>query len=152
MRDGHGVCTSSVFLPFLRKSLSNSNKSPATRCHTETYHRLDIEMIVRVVQSASLRAFSIALLAGLLFGDFNPPPASAGDPNWVFRRSYFSHVLPPEVQANYPVPVSRSAYRRPYLYPGFAVKSTYRYNPIEIFDGRTTDLTIYRDFSIQFEP
>jgi len=80
--------------------------------------------------------------------------AAADDQGWMFRRSYFSHVLPPEIQARYPVPESRSAYRRPLvnLAPGFGVRGSYRYNPIEIFDGRSTDVEIYRQFWIQTEP
>jgi len=80
--------------------------------------------------------------------------AAADDQGWMFRRSYFSHVLPPEIQARYPVPESRSAYRRPLvnLSPGFGVRGSYRYNPIEIFDGRSTDVEIYRQFWIQTEP
>jgi hypothetical protein len=80
--------------------------------------------------------------------------ASADDHGWMFRRSYFSHVLPPEIQARYPVPESRSAYRRPLvnLAPGFGVRGSYRYNPIEIYDGRSTDVEIYRSFWFQTEP
>jgi hypothetical protein len=81
-------------------------------------------------------------------------PASADDQGWMFRHSYFSHVLPPEIQARYPVPESRSAYRRPIvnLAPGYGVRGVYRYNPIEIFDGRSTDVEIYRQFWFQTEP
>jgi hypothetical protein len=80
--------------------------------------------------------------------------ASADDQGWMFRHSYFSHVLPPEIQARYPVPESRSAYRRPIvnLSPGYGVRGSYRYNPIEIYDGRSTDVEIYRQFWIQSEP
>jgi hypothetical protein len=80
--------------------------------------------------------------------------ASADDQGWMFRRSYFSHVLPPEIQARYPVPESRSAYRRPLvnLSAGFGVRGSYRYNPIEIFDGRSVDVEIYRQFWFQTEP
>jgi hypothetical protein len=80
--------------------------------------------------------------------------AAADEQGWMFRRSYFSHVLPPEIQARYPVPESRSAYRRPLvnLSPGFGVRGSYRYNPIEIFDGTSTDVEIYRQFWFQTEP
>ncbi len=77
--------------------------------------------------------------------------ASADDQGWMFRRSYFSHVMPPEIQARYPVPESRSAYRRPLVTPGFGVRGSYRYNPIEIYDGRSTDVEIYRQFWFQTE-
>jgi hypothetical protein len=93
----------------------------------------------------------VALAAICCFGDRS---ALAGDESWMYRRSYFSHVLPPEVQARYPVPESRSAYRRPMVtvYPGFSVRSVERYNPVQIFDGRSTDTTIYRQFWIEFQP
>jgi len=97
---------------------------------------------------------SIAVIAVAIFGVPLSRTASASDESWVFRRSYFSHVLPPEVQAKYPVPESRSAYRRPlvHVYPGFAVDSVYRYNPITIFNGSSTDTTIYRQFWVQEQP
>jgi hypothetical protein len=71
----------------------------------------------------------------------------------VFRRSYFSHVLPPEIQARYPVPASRSAYRRPLvnLAPGYGVRGVYRFNPIVIYDGRAADVEIYQQIWTQVD-
>jgi hypothetical protein len=98
------------------------------------------------------RMATLAILSGLWLSAAGT--ARADDQGWMFRRSYFSHVLPPEIQARYPVPESRSAYRRPLvnLAPGFGVRGSYRYNPIEIYDGRSTDVEIYRQFWFQTEP
>jgi hypothetical protein len=80
--------------------------------------------------------------------------AAAGDGEWVFRRSYFSHVLPEDLQARYPQPESRSAYRLPFAYeaPGAGIHGVYRYNNIQIFDGRSMDTTIYRQNWFQLQP
>ena len=95
---------------------------------------------------------TLAVVAGLTCVPLSR--ASADEQGWMFRRSYFSHVLPPQIQARYPVPESRSAYRRPYvnLSPGFGVRGSYRYNPIMIYDGQSTDVEIYRQFWFQTEP
>jgi hypothetical protein len=95
---------------------------------------------------------TLAVVAGLSLVPLSR--ASAEDQGWMFRRSYFSHVLPPQIQARYPVPESRSAYRRPIvnLSPGFGVRGIYRYNPIEIYDGQSVDIEIYRQFWFQMEP
>jgi hypothetical protein len=97
------------------------------------------------------RLVLVALLAAG-FSALGVRPASAGDESWVFRRSYFSHVLPPEVQARYPIPVSRSAYRLPLVdvYPGFSVQGVERYNTILMDHGN--DVMIYRQFWLQFKP
>jgi hypothetical protein len=103
---------------------------------------------------ASIARLTATLAVVIGFCQFASNRAAADDQGWMFRRSYFSHVLPPEIQARYPVPESRSAYRRPLvnLSPGFGVRGSYRYNPIEIFDGRSTDIEIYRSFWFQTEP
>jgi hypothetical protein len=95
---------------------------------------------------------TLAIVAGLSCCSVSR--ASADEQGWMFRRSYFSHVLPPQIQARYPVPESRSAYRRPYvnLSSGFGVRGVYRYNPIEIYDGQSVDVEIYRQFWFQTEP
>lgn len=73
--------------------------------------------------------------------------------NWMFRRSYYSHVIPAEQQKNYPRPVSRSAYRRPIVHhrPGFAIRGAYRYNTMRLRSGGSTDVTVFREnwFDIQ---
>jgi hypothetical protein len=102
----------------------------------------------------AIARLTVIFVAGLGLSHVAASTASADDQGWMFRRSYFSHVLPPEIQARYPVPESRSAYRRPLvnLNPGFAIRGSYRYNPIEIYDGRSTDVEIYRSFWFQTEP
>jgi hypothetical protein len=76
--------------------------------------------------------------------------ADDSDSSWIFRRSYFSHIYPPEVQMRYPIPVSRSAYRLPLVNttPNFGVRSTYRLDTINI----RGDMTLYEQFSTQVEP
>ena len=120
----------------------------------ETQKPLEIAMFVRTEKIRCLvrvcRIFGVAALLVCL----TAPWASAGD-NWVFRRSYFSHVLPPEVQARYPVPESRSAYRLPLMdiNPSIAVQGIYRYNTISIYDGAGSyDTTIYGQYWLQAKP
>jgi len=105
-------------------------------------------------QLGSTTRLTAVLAAATAIGLGASDRAAADDTGWMFRRSYFSHVLPPEIQARYPVPESRSAYRRPLvnLAPGFGIRGSYRYNPIEIYDGRSTDVEIYRQFWFQTEP
>jgi len=73
-------------------------------------------------------------------------PMQAED--WMFRRSYFSHELPPSIAARYPRPASRSAYRIPYARgDGFAVRGGYRINRIYLQSGNSTDTTyIYENW------
>ncbi len=106
-------------------------------------------MSVRTVKlslSAKLRVV-VLVTAGLSV--FGVRPVSADDNGWMYRRSYFSHVLPPAVQARYPIPVSRSAYRLPLVdvYPGISVQGVQRYDTILMDHGN--DVTIYRQFWIQ---
>jgi hypothetical protein len=111
-------------------------------------------MLVRTEMIHRLARVCRVLGAAALLISLTAPWASAGD-DWVFRRSYFSHVLPPEVQARYPVPESRSAYRLPLvdLYPGIAVQGIYRYNTINIYDGAgSMDTTIYGQYWLQAKP
>lgn len=73
---------------------------------------------------------------------FTARPAAAGD--WRFRRSYFSHQVPAELQARYPAPLSRSAYRTAvagYL-PGFSVQGGFRFNTIRLRSGNSIDNTV----------
>ncbi|MCA9117096.1 MAG: hypothetical protein KDA79_18620 [Planctomycetaceae bacterium] len=71
--------------------------------------------------------------------------AEAG--HWSFRRSYFSHDLPPAVARHYPAPESRSAYRRPYVHttPEFSIRGGYRNNFIFMRSGLSTDVTVVRE-------
>lgn len=68
--------------------------------------------------------------------------------DWMFRRSYYSHVVPgeppPPAES---VPQIRSAYRSPYVgtQPGFAVRGVYRFNRISIWSGNSNDTTYLRE-------
>jgi hypothetical protein len=109
----------------------------------------------RTPKSAWSARLGVTLLVTAGLNAFAANPAWAGDDNWVFRRSYFSHVLPPQVQARYPVPESRSAYRLPLvdIYPGVSVQGVQRYNTIILGNGSNgTDYAIYRQFWMQVKP
>jgi hypothetical protein len=91
----------------------------------------------------------IGLIICLLLGVFSliatAPLADAAD--WRFRRSYFSHQLPPEWYAPGELPRSRSAYRPAYpnQLPGFSVQGGYRFNRIQINSGQSSDTTIIQE-------
>lgn len=92
---------------------------------------------------------------------------SAEGADWAFRRSWFSHrpavardsanpgmgygmtSLPPQS-----LPTSRSAYRlaTPQRGPGFSVRSKYRFNFYRLYNGRSSDTTVYREFSYEESP
>lgn len=74
--------------------------------------------------------------------------------DWVFRRSYFSHDVPPELAAVYPTPVSYSAYRPAIVspYPGFAINGVRRFNRVLIQSGNSLDYTIQRSDSFRIQP
>jgi hypothetical protein len=101
--------------------------------------RLSVRLCVTLLVAAGLSVLAIGSV-------------TAGDDSWVFRRSYFSHILPPDVQAHYPIPESRSAYRLPLVdvYPGFSVQGVERYNTIIMDHGN--DVMIYRQFWVQAKP
>jgi hypothetical protein len=97
----------------------------------------------------------VTLLVTAGLSAFATNRAAADDNGWIYRRSYFSHVLPPQIQARYPVPESRSAYRLPLvdIYPGVSVQGVQRYNTIILGNGSTgTDTTIYRQYWLQVKP
>jgi hypothetical protein len=98
----------------------------------------------------SIRLFACAI--ALAAAGFFSASAGAGDDNWIYRRSYFSHVLPPEIQARYPIPVSRSAYRLPIvdMSPSFGAQGVERYNTIYLDHGN--DVMIYHSFWVQGRP
>lgn len=77
-------------------------------------------------------------------------PSSVFSEDWMFRRSYYSHVLPEPVPPGYPQPVSRSAYRGAYYRDGFGVRTTYRVNNHVIQNGNRVDWTFYREGWVEF--
>jgi len=84
------------------------------------------------------------IACGIVIGMF-ASPAQAG--NWIFRRSYYSHEIPQQLQYKYPLPHSRSAYRPAVtgVRPGFAIRGGYRYNRILLRGNGSTDITIIRE-------
>ena len=89
---------------------------------------------MKKLTSLATRIAALAVVGGFWLADARS--ASADDQGWMFRHSYFSHVMPPEIQARYPVPESRSAYRRPIvnLSPGFGVRGVYRPGDVTMLD------------------
>ncbi len=79
---------------------------------------------------------------------------SASAAEWMFERSYFSHALPPEVQAQYPVPESRSAYRQAArgTTPGFAMRGVQRWKWTTMRSGNSYDTTLYRSNFVEQNP
>ena len=73
---------------------------------------------------------------------------------WMFRRSYYSHVIPENMQHKYPRPVSRSAYRRPVVRhrSGFAIRGGYRFDRMILQSGNSTDVTVYRESWFDVRP
>jgi hypothetical protein len=81
-------------------------------------------------------------------------PASAPAGELMFRRSYFTHAIPPELEGLYPIPESRSAYR-PALAgatPGFAIRGAYRFDRMFLRSGSSTDLTVFRGDWYEINP
>lgn len=73
---------------------------------------------------------------------------------WLFRKSYYSHNLPPEVRKEFPRPPSRSAYRHAYAGTGtgFAIRGVSRWNYIRTGTGGNADVTLYRQNWFQIQP
>ena len=82
------------------------------------------------------------------------PAGGCGASDWMFRRSYFSHEIPPELADRYPVPMSYSAYRPAVAspYPGFAINGARRFNRVLIQNGNSLDSTILRSDSFRIQP
>ncbi|VAX41169.1 hypothetical protein MNBD_PLANCTO02-726 [hydrothermal vent metagenome] len=93
--------------------------------------------------------FTLLFCVGMLVGENSVSAAE-----WMFERSYFSHALPPEVQAQYPQPVSRSAYRQAArgTTPGFAVRGVSRWKWTTMRSGQSTDTTLYRQDFVERHP
>ena len=82
------------------------------------------------------------------------PAGTCEASDWMFRRSYFSHDIPPELAGVYPLPVSQSAYRPAIVspYPGFAINGARRFNRVLIQNGNSLDYTILRSDSFRIQP
>lgn len=95
--------------------------------------------------------FAVVLLAGTIAA---MPAERCEASDWVFRRSYFSHEIPPELIGLYPVPVSYSAYRPAIVspYPGMSVNGVRRFNRVLIQNGNSLDYTILRSDSFRIQP
>lgn len=110
---------------------------------------------LRVLKSFKKFGTRPLLTLALLGGFFVVLPASdAKASDWMYRRSYYTHDVPPEEAGFQSYPPSRSAYRRAYVNttPGFAVRGGYRYNRILMRDGSSSDLTVIREDWFQVRP
>ena len=102
----------------------------------------------------SARWFGLLLL-GCTFSLLGAGTNAAQAEDWAFRRSYFTHELPPgELFAGAPMPISRSAYRIPYVphYPGVTVQSTWRLNRVQLRSGASTDTQFLWQGTTEFRP
>lgn len=81
-------------------------------------------------------------------------PASAVAEDWMFRRSYHSHIRPPGHEIDSPLPESRSAYRTPVVryHPGFSIRGGQRFNNYTLRSGSSTDWTIIRENWFEIRP
>ena len=100
-------------------------------------------------RSISCRARIIGGAALVLLFGFTPATQAE---DWLFRRSYFSHLPADGQPPNYPIPESRSAYRTAYYRGGFGVSTGYRLNNYMIQNGPRVDHTFYREGWIEFYP
>ena len=98
------------------------------------------------------RCLTVSIL--LLAASVAARPGSCEAADWAFRRSYFSHDVPPELAAAYPTPVSYSAYRPAVVspYPGFSIRGTRRFNRVLIQSGSSLDATVLRSDDFQIRP
>ncbi len=90
----------------------------------------------------------------ILFAGLMSVAIPARGEDWMFRRSYYSHLAPGERPAPEDVPEIRSAYRRPYVQtqPGAAARRIYRFNRINIPNGNSFDSTIIYEGSFNERP
>lgn len=95
----------------------------------------------------TIRTRLLPAIAGLCIGAGVCASQNSAAADMMFRRSYYSHAIPPEMEPFSPRPVSRSAYR-PALVgttPGFAIRGAHRFNTIYLRSGLSTDVTIIRE-------
>ncbi len=91
----------------------------------------------------------MALCGALLFAT---PAVQAED--WMFKRSYFSHLPPEGTPQEAWLPRSRSAYRTAYYQelPSLSFRSELRINNRVIQVGPSTDRSIQAEGFIQIQP
>ena len=97
---------------------------------------------------AQNRCRLVCMVTALMGGVAGTTTVEAGD--WMFRRSYYSHHIPAEVEAHYPRPISRSAYRRAVVPPGFSIRGEYRRNTMILQNRNSTDYRSQRHNWFQF--
>lgn len=99
--------------------------------------------LVRCVAMAVVGVMWLGAVAG---------PAAAED--WMFYRSYFSHIGPMAACPGYPQPYSRSAYRPAVAgtTPGFAVRGGFRSSTIVLGVGPSFDVTVLREGWMERRP
>lgn len=101
------------------------------------------------------RTAAIALLIGAALA-VSGESCRAGE--WMFRRSYFSHALPPGFPPGapppYPVPLSRSAYRPAIIAttPGFSVRGGHRFGHVFLGTGGTFDVQTFHHDWFETQP
>lgn len=102
--------------------------------------------VFRTRTLACLLLLSVATVVGMA--------TEAQAEHWMYRRSYYSHQLPPEIQSQYPLPLSRTAYRPTFMRsgPGYNVRGGYRIKRFFLRSGNSTDMTIYREDWFEARP
>jgi len=94
------------------------------------------------------RWYVAVLVLGMVSGFLGSNATEAAD--WMFRRSYYSHHVPADQEADYPRPYSRSAYRRAVVPPGVSIRGEYRRNTMILQNRNSTDYRIQRHNWFQF--
>jgi hypothetical protein len=107
---------------------------------------------LRHILKRLLRPACVLGMLGLMCVLTTADDAAAED--WMFRRSYHSHVFPPGHEPPGVLPESRSAYRTPVVryHPGFSVRGGQRFNNYTLRSGHSTDWTIIRENWIEIRP
>lgn len=99
------------------------------------------------------RKFRVILFS-ISFAAVALPSSTTQAEDFVFRRSYYSHVANDGLDALAPSPNNRSAYRFPITSsgPGFAIRGGYRINRMAIQSGNSYDVTIFRQNWFEVTP
>jgi hypothetical protein len=142
-------------------------KSTATRVAISQHASRSVRRVFRDhAASLEFRMLPKSIVYAIV-GTFCLGALSVEGAEWAFRRSWFSHE--PAIAHNianpgtaygmtslptHSLPTSRSAYRlaTPQRGPGFSVRSKYRMNFYRLYNGRSYDTTIFREFSYEESP